>query len=272
MEKTSEPATSKRASLLGHIAAPAPRYLMRVALLDKLIDQLPVAMERFLEIGPGMGDVSDYLLQRFAGLRGDIVDISQESIEIVGRRLKGNDRATASVDDFVKLHASEQYDLVVACEVFEHLDDDDAAFIAVNRLLATGGHFLFSVPAFMKKWGSADQYGGHVRRYEKEALLRQFREHGFDLVHFWSYGFPVTNIIGPISSLYYRRAQKKSPLQQENATKRSGTERSLAKRLRRLPFVSLMKPFFFCQSLVKERNVGDGYVVLARKARGIQVQ
>ncbi|KAF0190758.1 MAG: SAM-binding motif-containing protein [Gammaproteobacteria bacterium] len=267
MHKAVEPPPAQRQSLLDQIAAPAPRYLMRIALLDKLIDRLPASLGRFLEIGPGMGDVSNYLLRRFDGVRGNIVDISEESIDIVRRRLEGCDRATLSVADFINLRDLKKYDLVVACEVFEHIDDDAAAFAAVNRLLATGGHFLFSVPAFMKKWGPADQYGGHVRRYEKEALVRQFQEHGFDLVHFWSYGFPVTNIIGPVSSLYYRRAQMKSPLQQKNATKRSGTERSVATTLRRIPFGSLMRPFFFCQFLMKERNVGDGYVVLARKAR-----
>lgn len=258
-------AANESASLLDNIAAPAPRYLMRLSQLDKLIKALPAAPATFLEVGPGMGDVSDHLVTRFPAIRGHVTDISQESIDIVESRLAGSDKLEVSVSDFTQMAGNSLFDLVVACEVFEHLQDDDAAFDTVHRVLTTNGHFLFSVPAFMSKWGPADEYGGHVRRYEKNALRRQFEEHGFEIVHLWTYGFPVTNIISPASRLYYRSVQKKAPLNQQHATKRSGTERSVASRLRRLPYVALMTPFFWLQHWFRERNVGDGYVVLARK-------
>lgn len=239
---------------------------MRVALLEKLFRLLPAAPVSFLEIGPGMGDVSNFLVNNYQGIRGDVSDISESSINLVKQRL-GNDSAIDfSVGDFTSMSVAEKYDLIVACEVFEHLENDGLAFGAVNRMLKQDGHLLFSVPAFMKKWGPADEYGGHVRRYEKQRLQQQFHDHGFSIVHFWSYGFPVTNLMSPVSKLYYRLAQKRAPLSQQSATKRSGTERTLAKKFRYLPYVILMQPFFLIQTLVKERNVGDGYVVLARKA------
>lgn len=252
-------------SLLDNIAAPAPRYLMRLSQLNKLIRTLPAAPSSFLEIGPGMGDVSDHLTRRFPGISGHVTDISQDSIDIVQDRLPESHNLEFSVSDFTQMTGSNVFDLVVACEVFEHIEDDDAAFHSVHRLLTPGGHLLFSVPAFMSKWGPADEYGGHVRRYENQALREQFEEHDFDVVHFWTYGFPVTNIIGPLSRMYYRSVQKDGPLNQQHATKRSGTERSVASRLHRLPYKQMMAPFFFLQHLFRERNVGDGYVVLARK-------
>lgn len=238
---------------------------MRVSQLDKLIRGLPDAPSSFLEIGPGMGDVSDHLTRRFPGIRGHVTDISQESIDIVRNRLSGSPHLEFSTSDFTQMSGSNAFDLIVACEVFEHIEDDDAAFQAVHRLLAPGGYLLFSVPAFMSKWGPADEYGGHVRRYENQALREQFEAHDFEVIHFWTYGFPITNIIGPVSRRYYRSAQKSAPLSQQHATKRSGTERSVASRLRRLPYKQMMAPFFFLQHLLRERNVGDGYVVLARK-------
>ncbi len=239
---------------------------MRLSQLDKLIKALPATPSSFLEIGPGMGDVSDHLARCFPGISGHITDISQESIDIVQDRLSGSDNLTFSTTDFTQMTGSDIFDLVVACEVFEHIEDDDAAFQSVHRLLAPGGHLLFSVPAFMSKWGPADEYGGHVRRYENHALREQFERHGFEIAHFWTYGFPITNIIGPLSRLYYRSVQKKTaPLSQQHATKRSGTERSVASRLSRLPYKYMMAPFFFIQHIFRKRNVGDGYVVLARK-------
>lgn len=265
MNKSQTQTKTSNFSLLDNIAAPSPRYLMRIALLEDLIKLLPATTRSFLEIGPGMGDVSNYLINYYKEIHGDITDISENSIDIVRQRLNNCSDVTLSVSDFTQLPGSGLYDLVVACEVFEHLKNDDDAFNAVHRLLAKDGYFLFSVPAFMNKWGPADQYGGHIRRYEKSPLQQQFHDHGFRIIHFWTYGFPVTNIINPVSRLYYHLAQKKSPLTQQHATKRSGTERTLAQKLRFLPFVTLMKPFFKIQNLVKELNVGDGYIVLARK-------
>ena len=252
-------------SLLDNVAAPAPRYLMRLSQVDKLIRSLPTKPETFLEIGPGMGDISDYLVRRFPDIRGHVTDISQASVQIVAQRLNDAPNLSVAVSEFTAIDGSNQFDLIIACEVFEHIKDDDAAFDAVHRLLRTDGHFLFSAPAFMDKWGPADEYGGHVRRYEKESLWQQFENHGFEISKFWSYGFPVTNLIGPISRRYYRNVQRDAPLDQQHATKRSGTERTVATKLRKIPYVPLMAPFFLCQHLFRERNVGDGYVVLARK-------
>lgn len=254
-------------SLIKNVVAPSPRYLMRLALLEKLVSFLPLAPDSFLEIGPGMGDVSYYLAKRFPDIHGEIIDISSDSIAIVQDRMQNYTHFTFSVADFNNIKGSERYDLIIACEVFEHIEDDTSAFNTVHRLLKQEGYFIFSVPAFMSKWGPADQYGGHVRRYEKNPLILQFENHDFDIINFWSYGFPLTNIISPISKLYYHFAQKKSPQSKLNATKRSGVERKLAKKIKFLPYPLLMRPFFICQELVKTLNLGDGYIVLAKKRK-----
>jgi SAM-dependent methyltransferase len=252
-------------SLIKNIDAPSPRYLMRIALLEKLLRRLPETLDSFLEIGPGMGDVSNFLAHSFAGVHGDVVDISEHTVDLVQRRLGDTDGISCFVSDIADIEGSNKYDLVIACEVFEHLKDDDAAFHTVNNLMRPGGHFLFSVPAFMKKWGPADEYGGHERRYEKNPLQEQFQQHGFEIMDFWGYGFPVTNLLNPVSRLYYHAKQREAPLAKQQASIRSGTERGLARKLRFIPMATLMLPFFFIQSLVKNQTVGDGFIVLARK-------
>jgi SAM-dependent methyltransferase len=238
---------------------------MRIALLEKLLLRLPDTLDSFLEIGPGMGDVSNFLAHSFNGIHGDVVDISEHTVGLVRRRLRDTDSINCFVSDIADIEGSSKYDLVIACEVFEHLKDDDAAFRTVNKLMRTGGHFLFSVPAFMKKWGPADEYGGHERRYEMKPLQEQFQQHGFEIMDFWGYGFPVTNVLNPVSTLYYHAKQKKAPMAKQQASIRSGTERSLVRKLRFIPMATLMLPFFSIQNLVKNQAVGDGFIVLARK-------
>jgi ubiquinone/menaquinone biosynthesis C-methylase UbiE len=254
------------ASVFATVLAPAPRLLMRLALIERLVDLIPSDIESILEVGPGLGDLSLYLANRFPRTHGLLVDISEQGTEMLKRRFEGNERLSVVEGDFREILRDERFGLVIACEVFEHIQDDDSAFRAVHRLLQPSGYFIFSVPAFMRKWGRADEYAGHYRRYERDDLVIKFKQHGFEIEKLWCYGFPVTHLLRLFYHIYYGKQVSRRPLTMDLATKRSGTERSLVNRFSSLPIATLMTPFFFCQNLTKNTGVGDGYLVLARKA------
>ena len=255
----------KPASIFSFVQAPAPRLLMRLALVPELLDLVRRAPHRILEIGPGLGDLGIYLAHRFPAAQTVMMDLSEQGADRLRERAAAVPGMSVQTGDFRALPAAPQYDLVVACEVFEHIEDDASAFASVHRLLADGGYFLFSVPAFMANWGPADVYAGHFRRYERAPMLAQFAQHGFTVERTLCYGFPLTQMLWLAYQLYYGRLVKRAPLAMQEATKRSGTERSLVSRFRTLPVAALMRPLLLCQQLVKARNIGDGYLVLARK-------
>jgi SAM-dependent methyltransferase len=80
------------------------------------------------------------------------------------------------------------FDVVVCCEVLEHLPDVDAALAEMTRVLKSGGRLAVSVPTAWPEricWalapgpgGYADQPGGHVRIFEADALARTIVGHG----------------------------------------------------------------------------------------------
>lgn len=255
-------------SIFDDVQAPAPRYLMRLALLEQLINSLPTRIDQFLEIGPGLGDVSIYLSRRFRGSRGLMIDFSERCVALLRDRIASQPSLEALVGDFSALRHECTYDLIVACEVFEHLEDDAAAFRGVARLLKPGGRFLFSVPAHQRKWQRADIYAGHYRRYDKRELCEHFASNGLDVEVLWSYGFPVTMLLYPFWQVYYRYKTNALHTKTE-ASKLSGVERGLAKKLARwFPMAVALRPFFFCQERVKNTEIGDGFLVLARKPLG----
>lgn len=65
----------------------------------------------------------------------------------------------------------EAFDLVLATDILEHVDDDKAAAREIARVLKPGGHVLISVPAFQSLWGLQDDVSQHKRRYRLEGLL-----------------------------------------------------------------------------------------------------
>ncbi|MBF0290838.1 MAG: hypothetical protein HQK86_01635 [Nitrospinae bacterium] len=69
--------------------------------------------------------------------------------------------------------AGKQFDLVLALDVLEHQEDDNA-FIAeiFGKWLAPGGHALITVPAFDSMFSNHDRFLSHYRRYSLGALER----------------------------------------------------------------------------------------------------
>jgi SAM-dependent methyltransferase len=64
------------------------------------------------------------------------------------------------------------FDLVLATDVIEHVDDDAGAVCEIARVLAPGGHVLITVPAFKSLWGLQDRQALHKRRYRKSEVLK----------------------------------------------------------------------------------------------------
>lgn len=77
---------------------------------------------------------------------------------------------------FVREVPAETFDVVIALDVAEHVEDDRGFVRTIaERWLPIGGHLLFSVPAYGWLWSSHDVALRHHRRYahrEAEALLR----------------------------------------------------------------------------------------------------
>jgi SAM-dependent methyltransferase len=86
--------------------------------------------------------------------------------------------------------ADDAFDVVVCCEVLEHLPDVDGALAEMSRVLKAGGRLAVSVPRAWPErlcWalapgpgGYADQPGGHVRIFAADALARMIARQGFE--------------------------------------------------------------------------------------------
>jgi SAM-dependent methyltransferase len=70
------------------------------------------------------------------------------------------------------------FDLVLATDVIEHVDDDGLALSEVARVLAPRGRALITVPAFQSLWGLQDEVALHKRRYRLRPLLDLVRRAG----------------------------------------------------------------------------------------------
>lgn len=76
-------------------------------------------------------------------------------------------------------YEDEQFDLVCAFDVVEHVAYDAKAIEELFRVCKPGGKIFVTVPAFMSLWSTHDIVNQHFRRYTKKELLQHFRNnHG----------------------------------------------------------------------------------------------
>ncbi len=225
----------------------------------------PLGAERFFEVGFGRGDIAIALAEK--GLRGHGIEQSPEAVELCRERISDaglNDRLSVDTQDLFTLDAQGEYDLAIAYEVLEHIEDDRGALLALHRLLKPDGYLLISVPAHMRKWGAIDVWAGHVRRYERDELQSKINEAGFDLLQTVSYGYPLLNMTRWLRNLIYRR-EVKSDESIGVRTGRSGIVRPVLGRVLQ-PFIPLYSWLVFQAGRpFHNKDIGEQYLVLAQK-------
>jgi SAM-dependent methyltransferase len=243
---------------------PAPRYALRRARILGLADRLPRG--RALEIGPGAGALLHDLAARGFACEG--LEPSAPARTLARQMLAS--RPAVSLYPEAQADWQARFDLVVACEVLEHIEDDRSALGRWLGWLRPGGHLLASVPARKQRWGPTDDWAGHVRRYERDELMALLASSGLELQALECYGFPASNLIEPLRSAAHRRAlRRRTTLTQEQSTAQSGVARSLELRLYpwqcsppgRLAFRAARA----LQVVFRHRDWGTGYLALGRK-------
>jgi len=75
--------------------------------------------------------------------------------------------------------AHDTFDLVVAMDVLEHLEDDGPALREIHRVCRPNGYLFVTVPAYEWLWSRHDDALGHRRRYSAAELAAKVREAGF---------------------------------------------------------------------------------------------
>lgn len=97
------------------------------------------------------------------------------------------------------------YDIVVAADVLEHLEDDLGAAKKIYQMLKKGGVFIIHVPAHKSLFSYWDESLGHFRRYEKMDLQKLIKSSGFN-TSFLSFRLPT---VYPFVKLFRKITKEK---------------------------------------------------------------
>ena len=150
----------------------------RRAVIRALLQRAPPARRpRLLDAGCGTGRNLADLSDGAASAHG--VDSAPEAVQFCRRRGLAN-VSEAALDALPFGDAA--FDLLLATDVLEHLDDDGAALRELRRVAAPGARVLLTVPAYRWLWSAHDDAHQHRRRYTRAQLVARVRAAGWEPV------------------------------------------------------------------------------------------
>jgi SAM-dependent methyltransferase len=148
----------------------------RRAVIRALLDRGGApARPRLLDAGCGTGRNLAELAPHAASAHG--VDSAGEAVEFCRRR--GLDGVTEAVLEVLPFEDG-AFDVLLATDVIEHLDDDLAALCELRRVAAPGARLLLTVPAYQWLWSAHDEAHQHRRRYTRPQLVGRVRAAGWE--------------------------------------------------------------------------------------------
>jgi SAM-dependent methyltransferase len=164
----------------------------------------PFCKGRILEIGSGIGNISQFFLNENASVT--LSDIRENYCN----QLKVRFSDSNTLEDVLLInltdpefeakyrHYEKRFDTVFALNVVEHIQDDVLALKNCKFLLKDGGTLLILVPAFQSLYCGFDLELGHYRRYTRKTLRRVYEENQFQIEY--SRYFNAMGILGWIFS------------------------------------------------------------------------
>jgi|SRR5690606_32007580 len=139
--------------------------------ISNLASQISSKVNVITECGCGQGHVNRHLENLFPKAQVKGLDIDEPDVRIANKN-KSRQDTQLYIKSIYDIDAQEQADLVVCCEVLEHLENPHLALQKMAALNAN--YYLFSVPReplwrilnfmrgkYMKDWGNTPDHRNH---------------------------------------------------------------------------------------------------------------
>lgn len=147
--------------------------------------------EKFLEIGCATGLMLSFFSEAFPNMAVSASDIFSDGLQYIPNRIPD---ATLFQADARRLPFENEFDVIGAFDVIEHIEEDQRVLEEMFRATRPGGGIIVSVPHHPFLWSQRDEFVLHKRRYTRRMLIERVERAGFDIARataFISLPFPA---------------------------------------------------------------------------------
>jgi glycosyltransferase involved in cell wall biosynthesis len=138
----------------------------------------PYVGERVLEIGAGIGNLTQNLVPRSVYFASDI---NPQYLDRLSKLKLSRPYLQVGYTDAGSLetYPKEEFDTVICLNVVEHIEDDVKALRNIRASLSKEGRAIILVPSGPGLFGTLDTVLGHYRRYTRDQLVEVCARAGF---------------------------------------------------------------------------------------------
>jgi SAM-dependent methyltransferase len=142
------------------------------------------AARNFLEVGCGTGFVLAGIQRAFPALALAGAEAFIEGFAHARGRVP---RAALFQMDARRIPFEDEFDVIGAFDVLEHIEEDVAVLSEIFRAVRPGGGLMLTVPQHPFLWSHTDEYARHKRRYTRGELVDKVRGAGFEIARATSF-------------------------------------------------------------------------------------
>ena len=155
-------------------------------ILDALARWFPQSRS-YLEIGCGTGFIVRAIAEAFPAWRIVASDPLAQGIHMAGQANRQIGHTAAPDMTLLRIDARHipfrnQFDVIGAYDVLEHICEDEAVLRELWQACVPGGGVLLTVPQHAWLWSRADDLASHQRRYSVAALRTRVAAAGFRVI------------------------------------------------------------------------------------------
>jgi SAM-dependent methyltransferase len=132
----------------------------------------------FLDVGCGTGFVLAGVARASREMTVAGGDLLTAGLRFARERVP---RAALYQLDARRLPFEEEFDVVGAFDVLEHIDEDQVAMSEMTRATRRGGGVLVTVPQHGWLWSGEDEAGDHRRRYSRDEVVGKLTRAGLSV-------------------------------------------------------------------------------------------
>ena len=138
----------------------------------------------FFEVGCGTGFVLSGMAAAFPSMKLAGSEAAAEGLALAAARVPG---ASLMQMDARRIPFRDEFDVVGAFDVIEHIEDDRAVLAELRAAATPRGGVLVTVPQHPFLWSEYDARAGHLRRYRGAELRARMLEAGLEIVRMTSF-------------------------------------------------------------------------------------
>jgi len=161
------------------------------------------AMTSLLEVGCGTGFVLSAITSSFPDARIVGSEIYTHGLKFAASRLPGSELVQM---DARNMPYREEFDVVSAFDVIEHIAEDTLVLENLYRAVKPGGGCVITVPQHQWLWSPVDEAACHQRRYSATDLHAKAKAAGFKILRSTSFVTLLLPLM--LASRFAKRKQK----------------------------------------------------------------